>query len=48
MVKIESDEQLHAAEEELWELMNMENQTEEEEKKMEQLAIAIDRYEDGI
>jgi len=48
MFKIESDEQLHAAEEDLWELMDMENQTEEEENKMEQLAIAIERYEDGI
>ena len=48
MINIESDEQLHAAEEELWELMDMENQTEEEENKMEQLAIAIERYEDRI
>ena len=48
MIKIESEEQLHEAEEELWELMYMENQTEEEENKMEQLAIAIDRYEDGV
>ena len=48
MFNIESDEQLHAAEEELWELMDIENQTEKEENKMEQLAIAIERYEEGV
>ena len=48
MIKIESEENFNIAQEELWDLMDIENKTDEDKTKMEQLATAIKRFRDEI